>query len=124
VKSPRVAIFWLVKGALIFDATPIDEAERYGDCKNHPRGHIDRWKQMQMAGLVSRDVEYEQFPRGRIVFSMKTGTFLLLADRCILKKVSLVKKIMKQLGLPAGKTKCALRIGFEILENCSSPALR
>ena len=107
MKSPKVAIFWLVKGALIFDATLIDDAERYGDCKNHPRGHIDRWKQMQMAGLVPRDVEYEQFPRGRIVFNMKTETFLLLADRCILKKCSLVKKIIRQFGLPAGKTKCA-----------------
>jgi hypothetical protein len=107
VKSPRVAIFWLVKGALIFDATPIDDAEPYGDCKNHPRGHIDRWKQMQMAGLVPRDVEYEEFPRGRIVYNMKTETFLLLADRCILKKGSLVKKIMKHLDLPVAKMKCA-----------------
>jgi len=77
---------------------------------------------MQMAGLVPRDVEYEEFPRGRIVYNIKTEMFLLLADRCILKKGSLVKKIIKQLDLPVAKTKgatdphyrCFRCLGFEI----------
>lgn len=106
MKSPKVGIFWLVKGRLIFDSTPLDEAELYGDCKNHPRGHIDRWGQMQRAGLVSPDIEYEVYPRGRVIFNVKTDKFLLLADRCILKKRNLVKKIISELQLPAARTVC------------------
>jgi hypothetical protein len=106
MKSPKVGIFWLVKGKLIFDSTPVRDAEPYGDCKNHPLGHIDHWKQLQNAGMVPRDVEYEENPRGRVVYNVKTKTFLLLADNCVLQKASLIKKIMKELQLPADKTKC------------------
>jgi hypothetical protein len=57
VKSPKVGIFWLVKGRLLIDSTPVHEAEDYGECKNHPRGHIDRWRQMQMAGMVPYKID-------------------------------------------------------------------
>ena len=105
MKSPKVGIFWLVKGKLLFDSTPVDDAEPYGDCKNHPRGHIDRWRQMQMTEVVPSDVEYEEPPRGRCVFNVKVDKFTILADRCILKKPNLVKKIISELQLPADKTK-------------------
>jgi hypothetical protein len=85
---------------------PVSEAELYGDCKNHPRGHIDRWRQMQMTGVVTSDLEYEEPPRGRVIYNVKERQFLLLADSCILKKRNLVKKIMEELQLPADKTKC------------------
>jgi hypothetical protein len=106
VKSPKVGIFWLVKGRLVFDTTPLAEAESYGDCKGHSRGHVDRWRQMQNGGMAPNDAEYEQFPRGRIVYNMKTEKFMLLADRCILKKRNLVKKIMKEMQLPPTITEC------------------
>lgn len=107
MKSPKVGIFWLVKGSLIFDATPVAEADADGDSKNHPRGHFDRWKQMQNAGTVPADIEYEEYPRGRVIFESKTGKFLVLADRCILQRRGLVERIMKRFELPVNKTKCA-----------------
>jgi hypothetical protein len=122
VKSPKVGIFWLVQGKLLFDSTLVDDAEPYGDCKNHPQGHVDRWKQLQMAGMVPRDVEYEENPRGRIVYNVKTHKFMLHADRCILKKRNVVKKIMEEMQLPPKTTECGTDehyrcyrcLGFEI----------
>src|SRR5450755_3771004 len=64
--SPKVGIFWLVKGKLIFDSTPLADAEPYGDCKGHSRGHLKHWTQLQRDGIVPRDVEYEVNPRGRV----------------------------------------------------------
>lgn len=106
MKGPKVGIFWVVGRRLLFDSTPVDDAELYGDCKNHPRGHIDRWRQMQMIGVVPFDVEYEEPPRGRVSYNVKKGQFLLLADRCILAKRILVKKIMQELRLPPETTAC------------------
>jgi hypothetical protein len=106
VKSPKVGIFWLVKGRLVFDTTSLADAESYGYCKGHAQGHIDSWKQLQNAGMVSNGAEYEEFPRGRVVYNVKREKFTLLADRCILKKASLLKKIMNELELPVGKTEC------------------
>jgi hypothetical protein len=105
MKGPRVGIFWVVGRRLLIDSTPVSEAELYGDCKNHPRGHIDRWRQMQTTGVVPLDIEYEEPPRGRVSYNVKKRQFLLLADRCILKKRNLVKKIMRELQLPTETTK-------------------
>ena len=40
----QVGIFWLVKGELIFDTSPLDQAESYGEHLTHPRSHIDAWQ--------------------------------------------------------------------------------
>ena len=104
-KTPRVGIFWLVESRLLFDSTPLHEAEVYGECKNHQLGHVDRWRQLQITGKVSCDVEYEELPRGRVVYNTRTDQFLLLADGCILKRSNLIKKIMDELQLPPHKTK-------------------
>jgi hypothetical protein len=61
---------------------------------------------MQRAGLVPPHIEYEQCPRGRVVHNLKTGRFMLLADRRILKKRNVFKKIMEELQLPAAMTVC------------------
>jgi hypothetical protein len=59
---------------------------------------------MQIGGLVPPDVEYGEFPRGRVIFNTKTEKFILLADRCILQKRDLVKRIMAAMELPVKKT--------------------
>jgi hypothetical protein len=50
--------------------------------------------------LVSREMEYEEAPRGRVMYNTKTLQFTFLADRCILKKRELVEKIKSNMGLP------------------------
>ena len=105
VKSPTVGIFWLVKGRLLFDSTPVHEAEDYAHFKTHPVSHIAHWSKLQDAGIVSRDMEYEECPRGRAMYDQSNGQFTVLADKCILKNGTLVKQIMTTLELPNRKTK-------------------
>ena len=76
---------------LVTDLTPLAEAEPYGDCLTHPRGHYEiweTWRQLGPAKLVKNGLpalitwhEYEDFPRGRVVFDTVTGRFTLYADR-------------------------------------------
>lgn len=49
-------------------------------------------------------IEYEDAPRGRVVYNWKTRRFTLYADRCILKRKSVVKKIMNAMHLLASPT--------------------
>jgi hypothetical protein len=49
-------------------------------------------------------MEYYECPRGRVVYNSKTKRFALYVDRCILKRKSVVKQIMKAMHLPAGQT--------------------
>jgi hypothetical protein len=98
--EPCVGIFWLVGGQLLIDSTPLEEAEQYGDFLTHPRGHAEVWERYRRDGTVYPESEYEEAPRGRVMYSSRTRKFTLLADRCILKKKTFVEKIKKEMGLP------------------------
>jgi len=92
---PAVGIFWRVNGVLVIDRSTLDDAERYGDCITHAAGHYERWQEWQalgMARLVAVGypgrigwTEYDQWPRGRIVYETLTRRFVLYADRRLQK---------------------------------------
>ena len=102
--EPQVGIFYLVRGKLLIDATPLSKAVRYGDHLIHDGDHIKYWAELVSKGAVPDD-EYEKHPRGRVAYNEKTGEYTLLADKCILGKKSLVTKIVSRLNLPVGRTK-------------------
>jgi hypothetical protein len=113
-QEPQVGIFWVVKGNLLTDSTPLSQAEAYGDQLTHPRGHIEVWEQFQQKGLVFPEMEYEEHPRGRVMYNTKTKRFLLLADRCILRDEKVVGKIIAELMLPTN-----IEIGTDEHYRCS-----
>jgi hypothetical protein len=103
---PEVGIFFLVDDKLLIDHTPVMKGEIYGDFRIHERGHDIYWEMLKKAGVVQEDSEYDQYPRGRVAYNAKDRTYLLFVDRCILmRKKSIVKKIMSELNLPTNRTK-------------------
>jgi hypothetical protein len=98
--EPHVGIFWLFRGNVLFDTTPISEAESFGDFRIHPGNHISIWEQFRLARMVPPEAEYEEYPRGRVAFDSKTKRFNLLADRCILRRRDILAKIKDQMHLP------------------------
>jgi hypothetical protein len=91
-----IGIFWGIPNpdrswSIVTDKSSLAEAEPYGDFLTHSRGHYDVWSRWQMLSateLSKRDIpqviayhEYEEFPRGRIVYQTKTGQFIIYADR-------------------------------------------
>ena len=119
--SPSVGIVWgVTTGAaplrLIADCTPLSEAEPYGDFLTHPRGHFEvweKWRRLGPAGLARRDLpstiawhEYEQFPRGPVVFNKPARRFTLYADR-MLQNPTTMTAIIGLFGL--GSMPCEIR---------------
>jgi hypothetical protein len=98
--GPKVGIFWLVAGRLIADSTPLNRAEEYGSCKTQSRSHEERWEQLTRAGVLVEG-DYEGHPRGRIVYDTRTDQFTIYADKCIIKKKVVIRKIMREMNLPA-----------------------
>jgi hypothetical protein len=101
VQKQMVGIFWLVDGRLIIDASPLSEAEPYGDLLTHRNSHIDYWTEQQRLGAVSTDVEYEEHPRGRVTYNIKAQQFHLMADRCIIGDSAAVARIIEAMHLSA-----------------------
>ncbi len=105
-REPRamVGIVFMVEGKLWIDATPADEAAAYGTCKTHERGHLEYWCALRTSGRVP-DAEYEEFPRGRVVYNTNTCEFIAYLDKCILRKHAVVNQLMRRLNLPPARTR-------------------
>ena len=107
-----VGIFWGVPEAgatvLVTDATPLSEAETYGECLTHPHGHYEVWEVWRALGpaglrrhalpVAIADHEYEEFPRGRIVYMVREQLFTLYADRH-LQQPELIAQLVDRFGL-------------------------
>ncbi len=92
---PSVGIFWNVTDCLLVERSALADAEQYGDCLTHAIGHYDRWQQWQGLGgakLSSRGLpksilstEYDDWPRGRVVYEIASEIFVVYADRRLQK---------------------------------------
>jgi hypothetical protein len=104
----HVGIFWLYNGKVIIDSTTLSDAEPYGDALTHSISHIDYWTALQERGDVPKYVEYEEQPRGRVVYDKRKEHFFLWADWCIASRIDVVGEIIEALNLPPDKTSTGL----------------
>jgi hypothetical protein len=113
--DPHVGIFWVVQTAdsgakLLAAGRPLGQAEPYGDCLTYGPGHHETWAQWRCDRTVDpalralvRTYEYEDWPRGRIVFDRARDLFLLYADRKLMTP-AMIARIETQFHLPEGRT--------------------
>lgn len=116
VMTGSVGIFWSIPGPnyswiVLIDASSLAEAEPYGDFLTHPRGHYEVWNDWQQRRAAPSAVqsifqeiagrEYEDFPRGRIVYHIQTGRFIFYADRR-LQQQHTIAIITDKFGLTPG----------------------
>jgi len=73
----RVGIFWIYKGRILSDSVPWSEGEPYGEFVNGLSDHCTYWVSVQRQLPELRRYEYEQVPRGRVVYRTTDDTFLL-----------------------------------------------
>lgn len=105
-----VGPYWFVRddsgGLLVIAHTcALADAEQYGACLTSPHGHYELWEGWRtgrpphgMAGVV-RDAEYEEWPRGRVVFDAVRSRFLVYADSQIFRD-ELLQRVLDQFGIP------------------------
>jgi hypothetical protein len=113
--TPHVGIFWVAqtsdaKARLLPAGCPLDQAEPYGDCLTYSPGHYETWDHLRRDRTVDpalraivRSCEYEDWPRGRIVFDRSRDLFILYADRKLLTP-AMIARIKAQFNLPAEHT--------------------
>ena len=99
-EPPQLGIFWLIRDRLVIESAPLIQAEAYGDDLTYGHSHIDVWKQLQLQKKVPVESEYDEYPRGRMVYHPRSSEFMLLADRCILEREGVVAKLKQALRLP------------------------
>lgn len=93
---------------IVHAAVPLDQAEPYGNALTDPRGHAEVWEAWQTlgpAGLSQHGLpaailenEYDQVPRGRVVYHRRNDRFTLYADRR-LQRPAPIARIVVLFGL-------------------------
>jgi hypothetical protein len=110
--QPCLGIFWCVAGVLVIDRSMLDEGEPYGDCLTHAAGHYERWENWRALGVERlrttsfpdriASTEYDEWPRGRIVYETVAQRFVLYADRRLQTR-SLIDALKTAFGLHEAK---------------------
>jgi len=110
-EAPHVGIFWVVQTPeaeprLLTAGCPLDQAEPYGDCLTYGPGHYETWDHWRRDRTINpalraivQSYEYEDWPRGRIVFDRLRELFILYADRKLLTPAT-IARIATQFHLP------------------------
>jgi hypothetical protein len=94
-RTGMVGLFWMVEdrgsAALIAHADPLAQAVPYGDMLTMEMGHAEHWAQLACRGTRSlRETgiptapvwsEYEEWPRGRVLYDGTGQRFVIRADR-------------------------------------------
>ena len=110
-----IGVFWGIpiddrSWTIITDATPLAEAEPYGDFLTS-KGHFEiwsHWQRLSTPAFAKQNIpeavryhEYEDFPRGRIVYQVKARQFIVYADQR-LQRPEVIKDIATLFALAPG----------------------
>ncbi|MGH7043692.1 MAG: hypothetical protein ACREFY_16400 [Acetobacteraceae bacterium] len=90
-----LGLFWVVedrgRAVLITHAVSVEQAVPYGDMLTVDTGHLEFWSELarrgprllRAAGIPTTPVwsEYEEWPRGRVLYDRSARCFVIRADR-------------------------------------------
>lgn len=100
----KVGIFWIFKGELIHNSVPVTDGEEYGDFVNGLCGHCTYWPHVQRTRPETRHHEYEQVPRGRVVYRKHDDIFLVYGSERFVRNEAQKQLVLSAFGLAAAKT--------------------
>ncbi len=112
----RVGVFWFVESApgqrvlLLHRCQPCD-VEAYGDMLTCPHGHYQLWENWRRrlsapppVQRLVREHEYEEWPRGRVVFDTARQRFIVFGDGQVYRH-RLHDAVATAFGLPTEGTR-------------------
>jgi hypothetical protein len=114
-ETPRVGIFWVMQATddearLLAAGCPLAQAEACGDRLTCGPGHYETWAQWRRGRPIDPALcamvwfyEYEEWPRGRIVFDRSRDLFIIYAD-CKLLTPETIACIKTRFHLPEDRT--------------------
>jgi hypothetical protein len=95
----RVGIFWLYRGEIIADCVPWPEGDEYGEFMNGLSDHCTYWSAVQRRVPALRSYEYEQVPRGRVIYNTGNKSFTVLGNKRLLRDEDQQTLVLKEFQL-------------------------
>lgn len=78
------ALFFWVDGEFLFHGCSVAAGEPYGDFVNYPHSHDRIWQEYYAKRY---HVDFDYYPRGRVVYRKSDDTYLIYYDKCIADQI-------------------------------------
>lgn len=75
-----VNIFFKVNNEFLIHKSENGQADKYGDFLNYPKSHMEIWDEFY---YDKYHVDFDFFPRGRVVYNLKEDCYYIYHDKCI-----------------------------------------
>lgn len=79
----EVGLFFYVENNFEFAGCKLSAAEIYGDFLIFPESHYDVWNRHLRFKGPKKNVDYDYYPRGRVVYRKSDDTFIIYYDKCV-----------------------------------------
>lgn len=76
----QVGIFFIVRNELLLHSCELAEGETYGNFLNYPLSHDKIWREQYQKKY---HVDFDYYPRGRIIYNKAEQRYILYYDGCI-----------------------------------------
>jgi hypothetical protein len=100
-----VGIFWIYQNQVLADCVPWTEGESYGEFVNGLSDHCTHWATFQRQRPELRRHEYEQVPRGRVIYNTLTATFTAYGSERFIRSEAQRALVLRAFHLPPGQTR-------------------
>lgn len=111
LSAGRVGIFWFYKNHLLARTQPLSQAEKRGTKLDSALAHVEQWpglvQQHRSDIPMLRILEYDEVPRGRVLFDVANQRFLVYMDETLFSDHEARLK-------PCGEVSAALRQAFQL----------
>lgn len=98
-----VGIFWWYQGQLLIAAVPLAHGVDDGLFVNGPYDHLTTWPSIRRPHPPLRHVEYEELPRGRVLFAKDDQRFYVYMDQVLFTR-AIQEVILTAFHLPRVQT--------------------
>lgn len=102
-EPPLVGIFWYHDKEIFGDFCRLAKADLYVNTLGPHSGHYDFWPEVQRHHPELACEEYEYVPRGRVLFDLAAGQFILISSKTIIDNKTAVKAICRRCNIPSGQ---------------------
>jgi len=86
--SYLVGLFFFIEGLLYFEGCNLAEAENYGEFKVYDKSHMKVWDKLQKQKIAPPHLDFDYYPRGRVVYRTTDETFIIYYDRCVEDRIN------------------------------------
>ena len=99
----KVGIFWVYLGELIALPVPYEAGIDDGLFVNGPAGHAEAWERLQRQNPRLLLFEYDEIPRGRVLFDKAKARYVVYLDRTLFNRTT-QQAVLSAFALPEAQT--------------------